>query len=186
MKILCFGDSNTYGYDPRSFFGDRYDSCDRWPDILAELTGFAVINEGANGRIIPRNPYVLRTLQEHAPIDLFLVMLGTNDLLQGADAGSAAQRMEHFLNQLLPHCPNVLLIAPPPMKRGAWVPTDALVEGSYHLADTYRAVADRLHIPFVDTRDWSIGLCFDGVHFTEEGHRAFAKNLKKVLDSHAA
>lgn len=186
MKILCFGDSNTYGFDPRSFFWERYDACDRWPERLAELTGFSVINEGANGRIIPRNPYVLRTLQEHAPIDQFLVMLGTNDLLQGADAKTAAQRMEHFLKDLLPHCPNVLLVAPPPMKLGAWVPNGGLVDESYHLADAYREVADRLHIPFVDTRDWSIGLCFDGVHFTEEGNRVFAKNLKKTLDSHLA
>lgn len=186
MKILCFGDSNTWGFDPRSFFGERYDAADRWPERLAELTGYEIINEGANGRIIPRNPYVLRTLQKHAPVDLFLVMLGTNDLLQGADAETAAQRMELFLKDLLPHCPNVLLIAPPPMKRGAWVPTDGLVDGSYRLADAYREVADRLDIPYVDTREWKIELCFDGVHFTEDGHRAFAKNLKKVLDSHLA
>lgn len=177
MKILCFGDSNTYGYDPRSFFGDRFD--DRWPKLL----GHETINEGANGRIIPRNPYVLRLLKEQGPVDLFLVMLGTNDLLQGASAEEAAERMSHFLTELLPHCPDVLLIAPPPLKRGAWVPTDALVEESIRLADAYFAVALKLGVPFVDTRDWKIDFCFDGVHFTEEGHRTFAKNLKKALDS---
>ena len=178
MKILCFGDSNTYGYDPRSFFGDRYDN--RWPDLL---TGFEVLNEGANGRIIPRNPYVLRLLKEHGPVDLFLVMLGTNDLLQGATAAEAAERMEHFLTVLLPNCPNILLVSPPPKKRGAWVPTDALVEESIRLSDAYRAVAEKLGVAFADTRNWSIDLCFDGVHFTEEGHRSFAKKLQKVLDS---
>ena len=35
MRILCFGDSNTYGYDPRGFFGDRYGAGDRWVDLLA-------------------------------------------------------------------------------------------------------------------------------------------------------
>ena len=58
MRILCFGDSNTYGYDPRGFFGDRYDDKDRWVDLLAKQTGHEVINAGANGREIPRNPYV--------------------------------------------------------------------------------------------------------------------------------
>lgn len=178
MKLLCFGDSNTWGYDPRSFFGDRFDA--PWPDLLDHDT----INEGANGRIIPRNPYVLRLLQEQGPVDLFLVMLGTNDLLQGASAEEAAARMARFISSLLPHCPNAVLIAPPPMKRGAWVPTDALVEESIRLADAYSTVASQLGIPFVDTRDWSIDLCFDGVHFTEDGHREFAKNLQKALDSY--
>ena len=45
MKILCFGDSNTYGYDPRGYFGGRYD--DRWPEVLAALTGWDVVNLGA-------------------------------------------------------------------------------------------------------------------------------------------
>lgn len=178
MKILCFGDSNTWGFDPRSFFGGRYDV--RWPDLL---TDHEAINEGANGRIIPRNPYILRLLKEHTPVDLFLVMLGTNDLLQGASAAEVAERMEHFLTSLLPHCPNVLLVTPPPMKRGAWVPTDALVEESVRLADALRAVAKKLNLPFIDTGSWEIPLCFDGVHFTEEGHQAFAESLKKALDS---
>lgn len=182
MKILCFGDSNTYGYDPRSFLGDRYAPSDRWPDLLH---GHETINEGSNGRIIPRNPYALRILEEHHSIDLFLIMLGTNDLLQGATAKVAAERMANFLRQLLPHCPSILLVAPPPLKRGAWVPDDALVEEAIKLAEAYRSIAEELNIPFLDTRDWEIPLCFDGVHFTEEGHQKFAKNLKKVLDSYA-
>ena len=97
MRILCFGDSNTYGYDPRGFFGDRYGAEDRWVDLLAKQTGHECINAGANGREIPRNPYALRLLNEHAPVDIFLVMLGTNDLLQGASAKEAAARMEAFL-----------------------------------------------------------------------------------------
>ena len=107
VRILCFGDSNTYGYDPRGFFGDRYGAGDRWVDLLAKQTGHEVINAGANGREIPRNPYTLRLLNEHAPVDIFLVMLGTNDLLQGASAKEAADRMEAFLNSLLPHCQQI-------------------------------------------------------------------------------
>lgn len=37
---MCFGDSNTYGYDPRGYFGDRYGAEDRWPDLLAKQTGW--------------------------------------------------------------------------------------------------------------------------------------------------
>ena len=181
MRILCFGDSNTYGYDPRGFFGDRYGAEDRWVDLLAKQTDWEVINLGANGREIPRSPYALRLLTEHAPVDLFLVMLGTNDLLQGASAKVTAARMEAFLKYLLPHCKEILLICPPPMKRGAWVPTDELVAESIRLAEEYKVLAEKLSIPFVDTCEWNIALTFDGVHFTEAGHRTFAENLGKEL-----
>lgn len=181
MRILCFGDSNTYGYDPRGFFGDRYDDKDRWVDLLAKQTGHDCINAGANGREIPRNPYALRLLTEHTPVDIFLVMLGTNDLLQGASAKEAAARMEAFLSPLCSHCKKILLVAPPPMKRGAWVPTDELIAESIRLADEYKFLAEKLNIPFVDTRHWNIELAFDGVHFTASGHHVFAEKLGKEL-----
>lgn len=177
MKIICFGDSNTYGFDPRDIFGGRYGAPDRWPDILAAKTGWKILNEGVNGRQIPRNPYPLRLLQNHQPVDLFLVMLGTNDLLQGASAEEAAARMEHFLKAMLPHFSKLLLIAPPPLKRGAWVPSDALVAESVRLSMEYGALARKLNILFMDTSSWQIPLTFDGVHFTEEGNRIFAENL---------
>ena len=181
VRILCFGDSNTYGYDPRGFFGDRYGAEDRWVDLLAKQTGHEIINAGANGREIPRNPYALRLIEQHTPVVVFLVMLGTNDLLQGASAKEAADRMEAFLKQLLPHCKSILLVSPPPMKRGAWVPTDELVAESIRLAEEYKLLTEKLNIPFVDTRHWNIELTFDGVHFAEEGHHTFAENLRKEL-----
>ena len=181
MRILCFGDSNTYGYDPRGFFGDRYGAEDRWVDLLAKQTGHDCINAGANGREIPRNPYAHRLLTEHSPVDIFLIMLGTNDLLQGTSAKEAATRMEAFLNSLLPHCKQILLVAPPPMKRGAWIPTDELVSESIHLAEKYKLLAEKLNIHFVGTREWNIELTFDGVHFTEEGHHSFATHLMEVI-----
>ena len=57
MKILCFGDSNTYGYDPCFFLGGRYPAEHRWPDLLAAQTGWDIVNAGENGREIPRQPY---------------------------------------------------------------------------------------------------------------------------------
>ena len=177
MRILCFGDSNTYGYDPRGFFGGRYGAEDRWVDLLAEKTGWTVINAGINGReISPR----ANAPELSGGYGLVLVMLGTNDLLQGASEAEAAARMEDFLRQLLPRH-MLLLVSPPPMKRGAWVPTEELAARSLRLAEEYRLVARRLGIGFVDTRRWPIGLAFDGVHFTEEGHHAFAEYLQKEL-----
>lgn len=181
MRILCFGDSNTYGYDPRGFFGDRYGAEDRWPDLLAKKTGHEIINAGANGREIPRDSGALRLLEAHAPVDIFLLMLGTNDLLQGASVKEAAARMDAFLERLLPCCKGILLVAPPPMKRGAWVPTEELVEESVRLAQAYQQLAKKRNIPFVDTRQWNIELAFDGVHFTQAGHHVFANHLSDYL-----
>ena len=178
MRILCFGDSNTYGYDPRGFLGDRYNSDDRWVDLLAKQTVHKIINAGINGRAIPRDPLLL-TAQKDA--DTLLVMLGTNDLLQGATAGEAAARMGSFLISTRPHFTQIVLIAPPPMTRGAWVPDTGLVVQSVRLAEEYRLLAESLGIPFMDTRDWNIDLAFDGVHFTEAGHHVFAERLQHVL-----
>ena len=177
MKIFCFGDSNTYGYDPRGFFGGRYGARDRWVDILAERTEYEWINAGANGRRIPRNPTPFPLPEPQSPADMLLVMLGTNDLLQGATAKEAADQMESFLHPLLPHWGKILLVAPPPMQRGAWVPSDALVDESRRLGEEYGLLARKLNIPFADTRGWKIELAFDGVHFTEAGHRTFALSL---------
>ena len=149
MKLWCFGDSNTYGYDPCGFFGGRY--AEPWPALLAEKIGFQVINDGKNGRMIPVREYEFLQFRgdaERYNADALIVMLGTNDLLEGATAGEAAARMEAFLN--ICNVPMILLVSPPPMKRGAWVPDDGLVEESKNLARQYETLAERLGIRFAD------------------------------------
>lgn len=180
MTIWCFGDSNTYGYDPCGFFGGRYTM--PWPERLAEETGWQVINEGKNGRMIPVREHEFRQLQRdvvHYHADILIVMLGTNDLLNGADATETTERMECFLNRCR-EAP-LLLIAPPLMKRGAWVPEDQLVAESAALSQKYRTLADRLGIQFADAGEWNVDLTYDGVHFSEEGHMRFAEGVAAVL-----
>ena len=181
MKLWCFGDSNTYGYDPCGFFGGRYAA--PWPALLAEKTGFQVIIDGKNGRMIPEREYEIlqfRRDAERYSADALIVMLGTNDLLEGATAGTAAARMEAFLSRC--SMPLVLLISTPPMVRGAWVPDDGLVEESKALSRQYEALAERLGIQFADAGEWDISLAYDGVHFTEEGHVCFADGLASCLE----
>ena len=84
-RILCFGDSNTYGYDPRGAFGGRYPASGRWPELLAAAGLGEVVNAGQNGREIPHSARALQSLDgllRAGPLpDLLIVMLGTNDLL---------------------------------------------------------------------------------------------------------
>ena len=181
MKLWCFGDSNTYGYDPCGFFGGRYAA--PWPELLAEKTGFEVINDGKNGRMIPEREHEFlqfRRDAERYSADALIVMLGTNDLLEGATAKAAAARMEAFLNRC--NRPVILLISPPPMKRGAWVPDDGLVEESKALSHQYKILAERRGLLYADAGKWDIELAYDGVHFTEEGHARFAEGLASHLE----
>lgn len=93
MNVICFGDSNTYGYDPRSYFGGRYDADSRWVDILAAETGWPISNMGQNGREIPSSAPSFP-----ADTNLLIVMLGTNNLLQGRSPEQAAERLDRFLS----------------------------------------------------------------------------------------
>lgn len=174
--VICFGDSNTYGYDPRSCLGDRYGRDSRWVDLLAARTGWDVRNQGQNGRTIPGGPVPFP-----ADTDLLTVMLGTNDLLQGRSPETATGRMERFLSDAALERERILLIAPPPMALGAWVPDPALVEASRDLAGRYRRLAERLGVRFADAGAWGVALAYDGVHFTSQGHRTFAAGLCGTL-----
>ncbi len=171
MKLICFGDSNTWGYDPTDKFGAHYPR--RWTDLLAEETGWTVINEGVNGREVPDGPEVI------GQADLYAIMLGTNDLLQLDTPEAAADRMETFLSGL--PAEKTILLAPPAMVRGEWVQDEELIGDSVRLGRLYEALAGRLGIRFLDANTWNVPLCFDGVHFTEAGQAVFARALAKEL-----
>ena len=167
MNMICFGDSNTYGYDPRSFLGDRYPAEDRWVDILAKKLGWEAVNTGMNGREIPRRAV------KFEEADLLLIMLGTNDLLQGNSPAEVRNRMKSFLESLDFDKSRILLITPPPLKLGAWVPDQTLVDASKSL--NFHGLGVRCVGP------WDLPLTFDGVHLTEEGHGKLAEYLYQVI-----
>ena len=174
MNVICFGDSNTYGYDPRGYFGGRYGADCRWVDILAAETGWTISNMGQNGREIP-----VAAPAFPVDTDLLIVMLGTNDLLEGRSPEQAAERLERFLSGISLDRSKIMLIAPPPMAMGEWVPSPQLIEDSRTFARLYQALAEWLGIRFADAGD--IPLAYDGVHFTEQGHKAFAAGLLEEL-----
>ena len=182
MKFLCFGDSNTYGYDPRSYFGDRYEREARWVEILADRLCCTVINMGENGREIPCKAWQIadfnRMLEAEMPVDMLIVMLGTNDLLQGKTVSQIVNRMDYFLRQIDLNVSCILLLAPPVLKVGVWVDSLEMVNASVNLNIAYKQLAEDLGVQFVDTGTWNLSLAFDGVHLTQEGNRAFANGLE--------
>lgn len=146
MNIICFGDSNTYGYDPRGYFSGRYDADSRWVDILAAETGWTVCNTGQNGREIPSSAPQFPT-----DTDLLIVMLGTNNLLQGKRPEQAAKKLERLLSGIRLEKSKILLIAPPPMTSGEWVSSQQLIDDSHTFARLCQVLAERCrkvgHLP---------------------------------------
>ena len=181
MKILCFGDSNTYGYDPRSYFGGQYPAQHRWVDLLAQKLSCTAVNAGENGREIPRREGELQRfdlmLSNQKPMDLLIIMLGGNDLLQGNSVEAVAHRMEVFLTRIPLEKSHIVLIGPPRMKPGAWITDNRLLEDCVRLNAAYRTVAEKLGVRFVDATGWDIDVTYDGVHYSEKGHQTFAEQL---------
>ena len=174
-RLLCFGDSNTYGYDPRSYLGSRYPETVRWtgdpergPDWESAIWGRMAVKS----RAAPVETALAAEAVERAGrLDGLIVMLGGNDLLQDPEltAEGVAARMERFLHCLTERPSmggvKVLLTAPPPMRRGAWVEEARLLRESARLPRCYRDLALRMGLSFADAGAWEIELAFDGVHF---------------------
>ena len=132
-NILCFGDSNTWGYSPDGV--TRYSSSVRWPFVMQSKldADFKVIEEGHCGRTtIYDDPEVPdrngiksfpKILEANAPLDLVIIMLGTNDLkncysASAVDIAKSIEKLTHVVskhNSLQNHMPEILVIAPPPL-----------------------------------------------------------------------
>lgn len=184
-KILCFGDSNTYGFDPRDWLDCRYPAPVRWTNRLEVSAGWQVLNYGENGREIPHSQWAIRQLDDllerERPIDCLLIMLGTNDILNSyrPSAPEVTARMQQVLQHItekeagLP----VLLVAPVPVRTMDTGKNLASAE----LCTGYEQAARKFAIPFADAGQWDVSLAFDGVHFSEEGHAIFAKEIETIL-----
>lgn len=86
--LVFFGDSNTWGFDPRSYIGGRYPRGTRWTGLVEDALGEKVLNLGLNGRVIPGRGAGLE-LGEGGRL---IIMLGTNDILNGESAAGCARR----------------------------------------------------------------------------------------------
>ncbi len=186
MKLLCYGDSNTYGYDPRGPIPGRYEADDRWCDLLAKQTSWIVINGGENGRIVPE-PYwnytdLKRMIKENEPIDAACIMLGTNDVLISSrmDITPVVKRMDALLDFLEINWPDMklVLITPPPFDIPEFPEAAVKLENLIH---AYRELAERRSITLIDNHSWNIPLAYDGAHFSQEGHHVFAEHLVQEL-----
>jgi lysophospholipase L1-like esterase len=205
--ILCYGDSNTWGYDPET--GERFPPDVRWTGVLAsELgDGYSVIEEGLNGRTTVRDDpieehkngreYLRPCLASHQPLDLVVIALGVNDLktrfsasasdvAEGASAlVEIAQRSDAGPNG---RTPEVLLVTPPAV--GTLTELAEMFEDAWsksrNFPTHYRRVAEKTGCAFLDASDIVVSSDLDGIHLERTEHAklgaAIAAKVRDLLD----
>lgn len=201
-RILCFGDSNTWGYISGS--GERYPENIRWTGRLSVLLGedYRILEEGLNGRTTGfderarpwRNAerYLVPCLMSQSPLDLIILMLGTNDTKRRFHVSEweISDSMENLLHITL-DClywngskAKVLLAAPTPMTEAALQDPEMSMESvktSRQIGGVYEALAQKLALPFLDSGTCELALQADGCHLNREGHARLAEIMAQKV-----
>lgn len=207
--VLCFGDSNTWGAKPMHSIDviERFDRHERWPGVLQrELGGeYEVIAEGLNGRTtVWEDPiegykngsaYLIPCLDTHQPLDLVIILLGTNDLKArfSVTAQDIALSAGVLVGMIQRHpvqvaggkTPKVLLIAPPPMHPD---PPDFIAEmftGGYEkslkFSKHFAFVADLYGCDFLDSREVIASSPIDGIHLGRDEHENLGVTVARLV-----
>ena len=209
--IVCFGDSNTHGYctDPADCAdgGDRFNEEERWTCLLQKMLGdeYLIIEEGLSGRTtvfqdalhesMPGLDSIYSALMSAEPVDLLIIMLGTNDTKErmGANAACIGIGMDRLVGKAktVPAWkdgkPNILIIAPPHMDFGLYShPTGipmgkGCVEKSKELAGYYSEVAKAQGCAFLDAEGIAEFNKLDCMHLTKLGHLQMAEKLAQLV-----
>lgn len=201
-KVLCFGDSNTYGFIPGS--GARYDKNVRWPGILQALGSgeFEIIEAGYNNRTaFSDNPAgkmqtgykILPELLACHP-DFVILAIGINDLQFSYNPTLEKIRsgIENLIKIVCSNCPQaqVLLAAPPKLSTNILYSffgsmfDKTSIEKSLHLSSIYKSVAYAQSCIFIDLDALTEVSQVDGLHFTPEAHKKAAHAIFEILQNH--
>lgn len=197
---MCFGDSNTWGCDPAG--GPRFDRGTRWPGVLQrELgEGFYVIEEGLGGRTTvwddpleeSKNGLVqlLPLLKSHMPLDLLIIMLGTNDLKNrfSVSAMDVSWGVGRLVDLARKHCevfvdqkPEVLVVCPPPFAPMEGMALQNIFVGgekkSEGLAEAFRVFCAEKGICLLDAGEVIKSSSLDGIHLEASEHRKLGSVL---------
>jgi len=207
--VCCYGDSNTWGLEAST--EARLQRWRRWPGVMQRELGddVHVIEEGMSGRTTvfedPFEPgrngmtFLPVVLQTHAPLDLVIIWLGTNDLfvpggLTAQDAARGAITLAEMVraSDAGPDedAPEVLVLISPPFG-----PLGVLEADSPHgelesrgFADAYRRLADDAQVPLLDLAPFAESSPIDGIHFEADAHEAIglgvAAAVRDLLDLH--
>lgn len=203
-RILCYGDSNTWGYISGTDH-QRYGENERWTRVLAQMLGdeFEIIEEGLNSRTLISNDtrpgkegkngyeYLIPCLDTHDPIDLVVIMLGTNELktMYNKTVEEIGEIFEEYFvktilnrkSQISNKSPELLIVAPPLAKEDGNGKYEGAFEKSLKFNEIYSEIAKNNNCYFVNNDSLATGI--DGIHLTKEGHKVLAEKIyKKVVE----
>lgn len=202
MNILCFGDSNTYGYKPDGT--GRFDENIRWTSLLQKKlgTGHHIIEEGLCGRTTVFSDELREgrrgldtigiTVESHNPVDLLILMLGTNDCKTRYNASAAiiAKGLEQTIIKARKNASQdfeLLIISPIHLGKGVgeegfdpeFDERSELV--SKHLAAEYKKIALQHQATFLDASTVAVPSETDREHLDESGHAALAEAIYQTI-----
>ncbi len=203
-RIVCFGDSNTYGYVPG--VGGRFDSDTRWTGVFSKLVaplGYSVSEEGVNGRTTVFDDDVSPdrngskelggVLRRNDPIDSAVVMLGTNDckIKFGADADAVTDGLDVIISMIQLFDPNIHILIVSPAEvieevtRGCYAHNFDMnsVRASRLLKDKYKELARRRGCGFLCAADYIKADPADGIHLSAESHKILAGRIAEYFRS---
>lgn len=206
-RVLCFGDSLTWGFDPET--RQRFPEESRWPMVLQEIlgTGYTVIEEGQNGRTIATDDpsegekngltYVGPCLESQSPLDYMIILLGSNDCKQKFAYSSMdiAGEMQIFLEKVLAYNHfrlkdrfKVLLVSPPHIAESihtSWLGDCFAYERarklSMELAGWYRQLADMYGCLFLDAAEYVEASTADACHLDAENQRKLGRVVAELI-----
>jgi lysophospholipase L1-like esterase len=207
FEVLCYGDSNTWGADPNR--AGRFSRESRWPGVLQSALGdeYHIIEEGLGGRTtVWEDPiegykngkeYLIPCLATHSPLDLVIILLGTNDLKKrfsvsaqdiAFGAGVLVDTVYKSGSGRNGRPPKVLLLAPPPL--GKLTELQEMFEGgqekSQKFSEHFRAIAKTYGCEFFDTATVIESSDLDGIHFEKATHKklgeALVNRVKTILN----
>ena len=206
ITVLAYGDSNIYGYNPRT--GLRYPEDIRWTGLLSSHlgNGYRVIEEGCNGRTtIYDDPidgwknglnYLKPCLHSHKPVDIVVMMLGTNDLKSvfglsaqqiAEGAGVLVNTIQTFTLEKYGYQPKIVLISPPEIGPGICSSPfygsfmEDAIDRSRQFPRYYREVAKRYGCVYLNAAEWIEPSKVDSLHLDPEAHRILAERLSEVI-----
>ena len=203
-QILCFGDSNTYGLVPGTT--ERFGWGIRWTSILDECVrrkNYRVIEEGLCGRTTIFDDRYRRgrkgtamvpiLLETHSPIDIVVLMLGTNDCktAYGATSGRIGEGIEELIDQIQFFNPDIQIVLVSPIVLGAKVwekgydiefdKNSILV--SRELPDIYERIAKKRGIEFLAASGCAKSSSIDQEHMDKDSHRYFAAAISDKIEN---
>lgn len=211
IHVVCFGDSNTHGYcpDPHDCAdrGNRFNEDERWPCLLQQKLGssYLVIEEGQSGRTtVFDDPLyegmsaldsVVPILTSHEPIDLLILMLGTNDTKSrfAVEAPTIAMGFDRLIAKIKTiwcwgnRAPNILVICPPHIGEeieslpAGWSMGPGCARRSRELSRFLRPVAHQHGCAFLDAQGIAEFNKIDYMHLTRAGHAALADKLAALV-----